>query len=114
MSVERRTLNASRLSPTHVRTRVRPEPRRPLVVDPRCRPRGSRRGHSVARSRRTSAQTAIFGIRRPRAVVVSVDSKYERKMAMVLGPLDLIDVLVTDQATPEPLRAAFATACSEV
>jgi DeoR/GlpR family transcriptional regulator of sugar metabolism len=49
-----------------------------------------------------------------RIVVAADHSKFERKMAMVLGPLDLIDVLVTDHAPPEPLRAAFATAGSEV
>jgi DeoR/GlpR family transcriptional regulator of sugar metabolism len=29
---------------------------------------------------------------------------------MVLGPLNLIDVLVTDQEPPEPLRNAFQAA----
>jgi DeoR/GlpR family transcriptional regulator of sugar metabolism len=33
---------------------------------------------------------------------------------MVLGPLDLIDVLVTDQAPPEPLQTALAAAAVEV
>ena len=33
---------------------------------------------------------------------------------MVLGPLDLIDILVTDHAPPEPLRTAFAAAGAEV
>jgi DeoR/GlpR family transcriptional regulator of sugar metabolism len=49
-----------------------------------------------------------------RVVVAADHSKFDRKMAMVLGPLDLIDVLVTDEAPPEPLRAALATAGSEV
>jgi DeoR/GlpR family transcriptional regulator of sugar metabolism len=35
-------------------------------------------------------------------------------MAMVLGPLDLIDVLVTDQEPPEPLHSALKTAGIEV
>jgi DeoR/GlpR family transcriptional regulator of sugar metabolism len=33
---------------------------------------------------------------------------------MVLGPLDLIDVLVTDHTPPEPLRTALAAAGVEV
>jgi DeoR/GlpR family transcriptional regulator of sugar metabolism len=33
---------------------------------------------------------------------------------MVLGPLDLIDVLVTDRTPPEPLRTALAAARVEV
>jgi DeoR/GlpR family transcriptional regulator of sugar metabolism len=33
---------------------------------------------------------------------------------MVLAPLDLIDVLVTDHTPPEPLRSALAAAGVEV
>jgi DeoR/GlpR family transcriptional regulator of sugar metabolism len=33
---------------------------------------------------------------------------------MVLGPLDLIDVLVTDQTPPEPLRTALTAANVEI
>ena len=45
-----------------------------------------------------------------RVVVAADHSKFDRKKAMVLGPLGLIDVLVTDQPPPEPLRAALAAA----
>jgi DeoR/GlpR family transcriptional regulator of sugar metabolism len=48
-------------------------------------------------------------------VVVAADhSKFNQKKAMVLGPLDLIDVLVTDQQPPESLRNALAAAGAEV
>jgi DeoR/GlpR family transcriptional regulator of sugar metabolism len=33
---------------------------------------------------------------------------------MVLGPLDLIDILVTDQTPPEPLHTALTTANVEI
>ena len=49
-----------------------------------------------------------------RVVVAADHSKFDRKKAMVLGPLDLIDVLVTDQPPPEPLRTALAAAHVEV
>jgi DeoR/GlpR family transcriptional regulator of sugar metabolism len=49
-----------------------------------------------------------------RVVVAADQSKFDRKKAMVLGPLELIDVLVTDQAPPEPLRTALAAAAVEV
>ena len=37
-----------------------------------------------------------------RVVVAADHSKFDHKKAMVLGPLDLIDVLVTDHTPPEP------------
>jgi DeoR/GlpR family transcriptional regulator of sugar metabolism len=46
--------------------------------------------------------------------VVADHTKFDRKKAMVLGPLDLIDVLVTDQAPPEPLQASLAAAGAEI
>jgi DeoR/GlpR family transcriptional regulator of sugar metabolism len=49
-----------------------------------------------------------------RVVVAADHSKFDRKKAMVLGPLNLIDVLVTDQPPPEPLRTALAAADVEV
>ena len=49
-----------------------------------------------------------------RVVVAADHSKLDRNMAMVLGPLDLIDVLVTDQEPPEPLHSALKTAGIEV
>ena len=49
-----------------------------------------------------------------RVVVAADHSKFDRKKAMVLGPLDLIDVLVTDEAPPEPLRTGLAAADVEV
>ena len=49
-----------------------------------------------------------------RAVVAADHSKFGRKKAMVLGPLDLTDVLVTDHTPPEPLRTALAAAGVEV
>jgi DeoR/GlpR family transcriptional regulator of sugar metabolism len=49
-----------------------------------------------------------------RVVVAADHTKFDRKKAMVLGPLDLIDVLVTDEAPPEPLRTALAAADVEV
>jgi DeoR/GlpR family transcriptional regulator of sugar metabolism len=45
-----------------------------------------------------------------RVVVAADHSKFDHKKAMVLGPLNLIDVLVTDQSPPEPLRTALAAA----
>ena len=45
-----------------------------------------------------------------RVVVAADHSKFDHKKAMVLGPLDLIDVLVTDQTPPEHLRTALAEA----
>jgi len=56
----------------------------------------------------------MLASRADRVVVAADHSKFNQKMAMVLGPLDLIDVLVTDQAPPEPLRSAFAAAGAEV
>jgi DeoR/GlpR family transcriptional regulator of sugar metabolism len=49
-----------------------------------------------------------------RVVIAADHSKFERKKAMVLGPLDLIDVLVTDDTPPEPLGSALAAAGVEV
>ena len=49
-----------------------------------------------------------------RVVVAADHTKFDRKKAMVLGPLDLIDVLVTDEAPPEPLRTGLAVADVEV
>jgi DeoR/GlpR family transcriptional regulator of sugar metabolism len=49
-----------------------------------------------------------------RVLVVADHTKFDRKKAMVLGPLDLIDVLVTDQAPPEPLRASLTAAGAEI
>jgi DeoR/GlpR family transcriptional regulator of sugar metabolism len=49
-----------------------------------------------------------------RVILAADHSKFDHKKAMVLGPLDLIDVLVTDQAPPEHLRAALAAAAAEV
>jgi DeoR/GlpR family transcriptional regulator of sugar metabolism len=49
-----------------------------------------------------------------RLVVAADHSKFDHKKAMVLGPLDLIDVLVTDHTPPEPLRTALAAADVEV
>jgi DeoR/GlpR family transcriptional regulator of sugar metabolism len=49
-----------------------------------------------------------------RLVVAADHSKFDHKKAMVLGPLDLIDVLVTDHTPPEPLRTALAAAGVEV
>ena len=49
-----------------------------------------------------------------RVLVVADHTKFDRKKAMVLGPLDLIDVLVSDQAPPEPLHASLTTAGAEI
>jgi DeoR/GlpR family transcriptional regulator of sugar metabolism len=49
-----------------------------------------------------------------RVVVAADHSKFDHKKAMVLGPLNLIDVLVTDHSPPEHLRAALAAAGAEV
>jgi DeoR/GlpR family transcriptional regulator of sugar metabolism len=49
-----------------------------------------------------------------RVVVAADHSKFDHKKAMVLGPLDLIDVLVTDRTPPEPLCTALAAAQVEV
>ena len=49
-----------------------------------------------------------------RVVVAADHSKFDHKKAMVLGPLDLIDVLVTDRTPPEPLRTALAAAHVDV
>src|SRR4029453_15178124 len=49
-----------------------------------------------------------------RVVVAADRTKFDHKKAMVLGPLDLIDVLVTDHTPPEPLRTALATAGVEL
>ena len=49
-----------------------------------------------------------------RVVVAADHSKLDHKKAMVLAPLDLIDVLVTDHTPLEPLRTAFAAAGVEV
>ena len=49
-----------------------------------------------------------------RVVVAADHSKFDHKKAMVLGPLDLIDVLVTDRTPPEHLRTALAAAGAEV
>ena len=49
-----------------------------------------------------------------RVIVAADHTKFDRKKAMVLGPLDLIDVLVTDETPPEPLRTALAAADVEV
>jgi len=49
-----------------------------------------------------------------RVIVAADHSKFDHKKAMVLGPLDLIDVLVTDRTPPEPLRTALAAAHVDV
>src|SRR6478735_5994362 len=49
-----------------------------------------------------------------RVVVAADHTKFDHKKAMVLGPLDLIDVLVTDQTPPEPLRSALAAADTDI
>jgi DeoR/GlpR family transcriptional regulator of sugar metabolism len=49
-----------------------------------------------------------------RVVVAADHSKFDHKKAMVLGPLDLIDVLVTDDTPPESLSTALAAAGVEV
>jgi DeoR/GlpR family transcriptional regulator of sugar metabolism len=49
-----------------------------------------------------------------RVVVAADHTKFDRKKAMVLGPLELVDVLVTDRTPPEPLRSALADAGVEV
>jgi DeoR/GlpR family transcriptional regulator of sugar metabolism len=49
-----------------------------------------------------------------RVVVAADHSKFDHKKAMVLGPLNLIDVLVTDHTPPEHLRTALAAAGAEV
>ena len=56
----------------------------------------------------------MLASRADRVLVAADHTKFNRNMAMVLGPLDLIDILVTDQTPPEPLRTAFAAAGSEV
>jgi DeoR/GlpR family transcriptional regulator of sugar metabolism len=49
-----------------------------------------------------------------RVVVAADHSKFDQKKAMVLGPLDLVDVLVTDATPSEPLGSALAEAGVEV
>ena len=49
-----------------------------------------------------------------RVVVAADHTKFDHKKAMVLGPLDLIDVLVTDQTPPEPLRNALTAADTDI
>ena len=49
-----------------------------------------------------------------RVVLAADHSKFDHKKAMVLGPLDVIDVLVTDHIPPEHLRTALAAAGVEV
>jgi DeoR/GlpR family transcriptional regulator of sugar metabolism len=49
-----------------------------------------------------------------RVVLAADHSKFDHKKAMILGPLDLIDVLVTDHTPPEPLRTSLAAAGVEV
>ena len=49
-----------------------------------------------------------------RVVLVADYSKFDQKKAMVLGPLDLVDVVVTDQAPPEALHTSLAAAGAEV
>jgi DeoR/GlpR family transcriptional regulator of sugar metabolism len=49
-----------------------------------------------------------------RVIVAADHTKFDHKKAMVLGPLDLIDVLVTDQTPPEPLHTALTTANVEI
>jgi DeoR/GlpR family transcriptional regulator of sugar metabolism len=49
-----------------------------------------------------------------RVVIAADHSKFDHKKAMVLGPLNLIDVLVTDHTPPEHLRTALAAAGAEV
>lgn len=49
-----------------------------------------------------------------RVIVAADQTKFDHKKAMVLGPLNLIDVLVTDHTPPEPLRTALAAAGAEV
>lgn len=45
-----------------------------------------------------------------RVVLVADHTKFDRKKAMVLGDLDLVDVLVTDREPPEHLRRALERA----
>src|SRR6476660_7614983 len=49
-----------------------------------------------------------------RAIVAADHTKFDHKKAMVPGPVNLIDVLVTDQTPPEPLRTALTTANVEI
>ena len=49
-----------------------------------------------------------------RVVLAADHSKFDHTKAMVLGPLDLIDVLVTDHIPPENLRTALTAAGVEV
>ena len=49
-----------------------------------------------------------------RDIVTLNHNKFDHKKAMVLGRLDLLDVLVTDHTPPEPLRTALAAASVEV
>src|SRR5690348_15053584 len=49
-----------------------------------------------------------------RVVVAADHSKFDHKKAMVLGPLDLIDVLVTDDTPPEHLCNALTAAGADV
>lgn len=58
-------------------------------------------------------RTMLVGLA-DRVIVAADHSKFDHKKAMVLGPLDLIDVLVTDQAPPADLGAALAAAGVEI
>jgi len=49
-----------------------------------------------------------------RVIVAADHTKFDHKKAMILGPLDLIDVLVTNQTPPEPLRTALTSANVEI
>ena len=49
-----------------------------------------------------------------RVVVAADHTKFDHNKAMVLGPLDLIDVLITDQTPPEPLHSALTAADVDV
>jgi DeoR/GlpR family transcriptional regulator of sugar metabolism len=49
-----------------------------------------------------------------RVVVAADHSKFDHKKAMVLGQLNLIDVLVTDRTPPEHLHTALTAAGAQV
>ncbi|RZT18259.1 DeoR family transcriptional regulator [Mycobacterium sp. BK558] len=49
-----------------------------------------------------------------RVIVAADHSKFDHKKAMVLGPLDIIDVLVTDDTPPPHLSAALAAAGADI
>lgn len=58
-------------------------------------------------------RTMLVGLA-DRVILAADHSKFDHKKAMVLGPLDLIDVLVTDREPPAPLRDALDAADVEI